>query len=141
MGIKTVLIPILQSLMLGRRVLRFATKFIVTASLFWIVSGYLADAFEEEEDQSGPETTTTSIAAGAQAPSDGVERKQVAEAEQVEEILVNLPDEMPEDAIHLPLWFRQRQVPATPYKESDPEWQGYVKFSRDNKKKKAVESM
>ena len=48
-----------------------------------------------------------------------------------------LPDEMPEDAIFVPLWIPKENPPYY-YKGSDPEWQGYQAFAKDRKKVKQV---
>lgn len=52
---------------------------------------------------------------------------------------VEVPDEMPEDAIFIPLWFA-RQLPPTFYKGTDPEWQSFIEFSKDKKRSQMVRS-
>ena len=52
---------------------------------------------------------------------------------------VKIPDEMPEDAVFIPLG-RVRQLPQTFYKGTDPEWQSFIEFSKDKKKSLAVRS-
>ena len=52
---------------------------------------------------------------------------------------VQVPDEMPEDAVFIPLG-PVRQLPQTFYKGTDPEWQSFIEFSKDKKKSLAVRS-
>ena len=52
---------------------------------------------------------------------------------------VKIPDEMPEDAIFIPLGFA-RQLPQTFYKGTDPEWQSFIEFSKDKKRSQLVRS-
>ena len=56
-----------------------------------------------------------------------------------EEEDVQIPDEMPEDAIFVPLGLA-RQLPQTFYKGTDPEWQSFIAFSKDKKRNQAVRS-
>ena len=52
---------------------------------------------------------------------------------------VEVPEVMPENAFFFPLG-RPRQIPQTYYKGTDPEWQSFIEFRRDNKRSGAVES-
>lgn len=62
----------------------------------------------------------------------------VKEGEEKEED-VQIPDEMPEDAIFVPLGFA-RKLPQTFYKGTDPEWQSFIEFSKDKKRSQLVRS-
>ena len=57
-----------------------------------------------------------------------------------EENEAEIPEEMPEDAIFIPLGFT-RQRPPTFYRGSDPEWQSFLEFRKDHDKEKAVRSI
>lgn len=70
----------------------------------------------------------------------GKDQKGDDDEEGDENLLVELPDELPEDAIFIPLWWGTKR-PDRYYKGSDPEWQSYVKFSHDKKKAHATRSM
>lgn len=50
-----------------------------------------------------------------------------------------IPDTLPEDALFIPLT-PVRQRPATLYKGSDPEWQSFVRFAQDRKRRSDIES-
>ena len=52
---------------------------------------------------------------------------------------VNIPEEMPEDALFIPLWFAHKK-PKTFYKGTDPEWQSFVDFSKDRKRSQFIRS-
>ena len=52
---------------------------------------------------------------------------------------VDIPEEMPEDALFIPLWFA-RKKPKTFYKGTDPEWQSFVDFSKDRKRSQFIRS-
>lgn len=62
----------------------------------------------------------------------------VNEGEEKEEDF-QVPDEIPEDAIFIPLGFA-RQLPQTFYKGTDPEWQSFIEFSKDKKRSQLVRS-
>jgi len=62
----------------------------------------------------------------------------VKEGEEKEED-VQIPDEMPEDAIFVPLGLA-RKLPQTFYKGTDPEWQSFIEFSKDKKRSQLVRS-
>lgn len=50
-----------------------------------------------------------------------------------------IPDTLPEDALFIPL-SPVRQRPAKLYKGSDPEWQSFVQFAQDRKRRSHIES-
>jgi len=52
---------------------------------------------------------------------------------------VEIPDKLPENATFIPLWFGTERE-RVKYKSSDPEWQGYLEFSRDKKKVEMLKS-
>ena len=53
------------------------------------------------------------------------------------EEVMGVPDEMPEDAVFIPLWFPKAK-PEYFYKGSDPEWQSYAAFARDRERRNKV---
>lgn len=61
------------------------------------------------------------------------------EAEKVAEEDVDVPEEMPEDAIFIPCGFAH-QKPQTFYKGTDPEWQSFVDFSKDRNRTQLIRS-
>ena len=94
----------------------------------------------EEEESQEPETKAPSISVAATTLPEGVEGTQAAEAEQVEELLVNVVDKKPEDVTFIPLWWG-KESPRQYFKKSDPEWQGFINFSNDKKKQESVKCM
>ena len=67
------------------------------------------------------------------------ENSKDVEAKHAEEEDVDIPEEMPEDALFIPLWFAQ-QKPKTLYKGTDPEWLSFVDLSRDRKRCQFIKS-
>lgn len=122
----------LSLLTVASRILRLAVQVAVTSYLFYLVNEYLL-GYEEEEDEPRAETAAPSIAVASKPIQQGVEGTKAPEAEQVEELLVQLPDKLPEGAVFIPLWWGTRR-PTTYYKNTDPEWQGYLKFVHDENK-------
>ena len=59
--------------------------------------------------------------------------------EESEEDDVQIPDQMPENAIFIPLGF-PRQLPRTFYKGTDPEWQSFMEFSKDKQRSLFIRS-
>lgn len=51
----------------------------------------------------------------------------------------DVPADMPEDALFIPLGFA-RQKPQAFYKGTDPEWQSFVDFSKDRKRSQLIRS-
>lgn len=88
-----------------------------TYSLNW----YLKDEKQEHDD------ATTQIEEGQE--EDGIE----------DEAEVEVPEEMPEDAIFIPLGLT-RQRPPEFYKGSGPEWQSFIEFNKDRDRQNAVRS-
>lgn len=95
-----------------RRTARLAFKLVVNLALFYYLTKHLLQEDNEEV----------------------VENKN-GEAEGEDE--VDVPEQMPEDAIFIPLWF-PKEKPQHLYKGSDPEWQSAVTFSKDREKVKKV---
>ena len=60
-------------------------------------------------------------------------------AEGAEEEDVDIPEEMPEDALFIPLGLA-RKKPQIFYKGTDPEWQSFVDFSKDRKRSQMIRS-
>lgn len=44
------------------------------------------------------------------------------------------------DPIFIPLPFTMRIVPSEPYKSTDPEWQAFVRVSKDREKVRGIQS-
>ena len=61
------------------------------------------------------------------------------DSKKAEEEDVDVPEEMPEDALFIPLGIA-RQKPQTFYKGTDPEWQSFVDFSKDRKRSQLIRS-
>ena len=118
------------------RILRFAAQVALTSFLIYLGNEYFL-GYEEEVDEPEPETTAPSIAIAPKPLQQGIEGTKAPEAEQVEELIIELPEKAPENAIFIPLW-RGKPRPATKYSTSDPEWQEYVKFSQDGKSIRAA---
>lgn len=60
--------------------------------------------------------------------------------EEPEEDDVEIPEDMPENAIFIPLSF-PRQLPRTFYKGTDPEWQSFIAFAKDKNRSLLIRSM
>ena len=54
-----------------------------------------------------------------------------------EEEDVDVPEEMPENAVFIPLGWAKKK-PKTFYKGTDPEWQSFVDFSKDRKRTQVI---
>ena len=67
------------------------------------------------------------------------ENSKAVETKDSEEDDADVPEEMPEDALFIPLWFA-REKPKTFYKGTDPEWQSFVDFSKDRKRSQFIRS-
>ena len=61
------------------------------------------------------------------------------DSKKTEDEEVDVPEEMPEDALFIPLGIA-RQKPQTFYKGTDPEWQSFVDFSKDRKRSQLIRS-
>ena len=70
---------------------------------------------------------------------DGDRAEKEGEEEAGNEDVVLVPEEIPDDAIFIPLGFT-RQRPQTYYKGSDPEWQSFIEFRKDRRREVAVRS-
>ena len=101
----------------------------------WILNR-LSEYFleDEEEDETGANASATKR---AKDDSESTQEEKTGDSEEEDEYLVDLPDQLPEDAIFIPLWWGKKK-PVEYYKGSDPEWKGYVKFAQDKQKVKAV---
>lgn len=97
-----------------------AIKFALGSILFLYVADFILGDVEEEVDHGKAKTEGE---AGQEGKEEGDD--------------FELPDEMPEDAIFVPLWIPKENPPYY-YKGSDPEWQGYQAFAKDRKKVKQV---
>ena len=86
------------------------------------------------EDDGGVTTNRAIESAGVEgngAKAEGAVMEADAEGD------VAVPDEIPDDAIFIPLG-RVRQRPKEYYKGSDQEWQNFVEFAQDKKKNALV---
>lgn len=73
------------------------------------------------------------------AGKDKVENSGEVKTENAEEEDVQVPEEMPEDALFIPLGFAHKK-PKTFYKGTDPEWRSFVDFSKDRKRTHFIKS-
>lgn len=94
----------------------------------YYISGYLIGEVDEYEQVARPHDEPSG--AKEEKESDGPEADRVKDRVEGEEDDVNVPNELPENAIFIPLWWGKKRPPEF-FKGSDPEWQGYVKFSMD----------
>ena len=72
-------------------------------------------------------------------PQQSENSKDVEAQKSEEEDDADIPEEMPEDALFIPLWFA-RKKPKTFYKGTDPEWQSFVDFSKDRQRSQFIRS-
>ena len=106
----------------------------------WLTALWIAEKVSDYilgiDSGNGEETQAKNQAVNTNKPAatEGKAAKKEEEAEEnADDYLVELPDELPEDAIFIPLSWGKRRPPVY-YKGTDPEWQNYVKFSHDKKK-------
>lgn len=127
------------------------------ATSFWLLAiglcmrqlGSFLEEEDEEEDKARPRQVKEVVqhvkkaAQGSKVGADGgetsdiepVERHHTTEQVTGEDDEDIVPDELPDDALFIPVgWPRQR--PQTYYKGTDPEWQSFVEFARDQKRVK-----
>ena len=98
--------------------MRTATKlFLNLLFAYYFTRHFLQDDEDRNDSKQGPDTGS----------------KQEEESEEE----MKVPDEMPEDAIFIPIWFPKAK-PQYFYKGSDPEWQSYTAFARDREKRNKV---
>ena len=111
-------------------------NFTLFGALYYLL---LADDDEEEasvqKEGSKGDDKWTLAKVGQEVTEDEGESRGAEEDD--EEVLV--PDTIPEDAYFIPLGFARRR-PQTYYKGSDPEWQGFIEFSKDRKRCMAIRS-
>lgn len=67
-------------------------------------------------------------------PNEGLEKDKIEDEADVE-----VPEEMPEDALFIPLGIT-RPRPQEFYKGSGPEWQSFIEFNKDRDRQNAVRS-
>ena len=103
---------------------------------------------EDDDEESGPGQVTEAVrqvkkaTEGEKLGPEGdvdldTEESQTTKASEQEEDSV--PDEQPEDSMFIPCgWPRER--PREFYKASDPEWQSFMEFARDDQRKRSVKS-
>lgn len=65
---------------------------------------------------------------------EGGDEEEEAESE------VEIPDELPEDALFIPVGLT-RQRPQEYYQGTDPEWQSFIEFRKDSGREKIIRSM
>lgn len=111
---------------MNSRLLKIAVEFAIVYALVEAAWRYLDLDAEEEE---GADKTTA------------VKKTQSEDGEHAEEgeDEVDIPENMPEDAIFIPLGFT-RQRPETFYKGTDPEWQSFIEYRKDREREPAVKS-
>lgn len=112
------------------------TRLALKSTLVLLITYYLIEFVleDEEEDAKGKAAVVPGLSLG------GTDTLQGASQPQEEELDVQLPDTTPEGAIFIPLWWAKERR-RTFYKGSDPEWQGFIKFAKDEKRKNLIRSM
>lgn len=123
-------------LIVSSRMLRLAFQVAISGYLFYLVNEYVF-GYEEEEVEPGADTAASSIALTVIQAEQGAEGAEALESDQADESLVQVPDKPPEGAIFIPLWWGKRSPPQF-WKSSDPEWQAYLKFAKDEEKRKEI---
>ena len=108
---------------------------LLAVTIWWF--DLLEDEEEEEDAKNGKTTISVKIVQKTPAAEPSGE---VVEKGEEDEDEVDIPEEMPEDAIFIPLGFTH-QRPREYYKGSDPEWQSFIEFRKDREREKAVRSM
>ena len=105
-----------------------AVEFAIVCALVEAAWRYL-DLDAEEEEEEGADKTTA------------VKKTQSEDGEHAEEgeDEVDIPENIPEDAIFIPLGLT-RQRPETFYKGTDPEWQSFIEYRKDREREPAVKS-
>lgn len=88
------------------------------------------------EEKAAEEKAAKKVQNAKSQESDKVEGD---DSKKTEEEDVDVPAEMPEDALFIPLGLA-RQKPQTFYKGTDPEWQSFVDFSKDRKRSQLIRS-
>ena len=112
-----------------------------------IVGYFVNKAFDywlpEDEEKKQTKSPTVVNVNQEDSPSEeasaGKEDSKEGSEEDSEEEWMDLPEELPEDAIFIPLWFARKR-PRQYYQGSDPEWQDFLKFARDQKRGQSLRS-
>ena len=127
-----------------------ASFWLLTIVLSWRQLGSLLDEEEEEEDKTRPRQVKEAVqqvkkaAQGEKLGADGGEASEIDQLEThatTQEVAGEddeddiIPEELPDDALFIPIGW-PRQGPQTYYKGSDPEWQSFIEFARDQKRVK-----
>lgn len=109
----------------------------IAGAALWYFDLLKDDEDEEEQQKSAKVEVPGKVATEFQHSE---EPKQAEKGEEEEDLEVDIPEELPEDAIFIPLGFT-RQRPQEFYKGSDPEWRSFVEFRRDRDREKKVRRM
>ena len=99
---------------------------------------YFRDDEEDEKDKSSKTTTLEKPTSLFQKSGD-LEPAEEGQHKEEQDEDVQIPEIMPEDAVFIPLGLT-RQRPRTFYKGSDPEWQSFIEFRKDQNQELAVRS-
>lgn len=130
--LRWVLLSLVMELRTDDTVYRRAQTAAVYLGAFGTYWHFILDA-EIEDDQAVTTDRGTEKAGGEE---NGVKREgAVTEAKAQDDIAV--PDEIPDDAIFIPLG-RARQRPKEYYKGSDQEWQSFMELAHDEKRNALV---
>ena len=114
----------------------FSLTFVSVAAVCWWF-----DLLEDEDEAEDANANKSTISIKIVRDSPPAEQSEAAaKTEEEDEDDVDIPEEMPEDAIFIPLGFTH-QRPQEFYKGSDPEWQSFIEFRKDREREKAVRSM
>lgn len=111
----------------------FLLKTTLVVATGYAILEYLDLDLEEEEEKAAP--------AKKKSEDGNIEGKEDGEEEEEEEAggEVQIPDEMPEDAIFIPVGLT-RQRPQEYYMGTDPEWQSFIEFRKDPGREKVIRS-
>lgn len=118
--------------------MRSVTFWACSLSASYYVLGWLDD--EEPETATSAQRGTTSNSVLTQQLESLGERDETHSVEGEEDVEDVVPDTLPDDAWFIPLGWAH-QCPQTYYKRSDPEWQSYLDFARDQRRNELVKGV
>ena len=104
----------------------------------WVDTPWKKAAAEEKAAEERAKSKAVKPTDAAEAQTSASSKDEGKSTEDEAEVII--PDELPEDALFIPLGV-VRQKPQTFYKGTDPEWQSFVNFSKDRKRAQFLRSM
>ncbi|KAL9126631.1 MAG: hypothetical protein Q9217_004351 [Psora testacea] len=115
---------------------RRAAQVLVRASLILLLAWYISDHVLEDDKEEAKSGVKSPSRALQNIDKDNLSNPDEEEEEE-EEAEMQLPENMPEDAVFIPLWF-PKQKPPYSYTASDPEWQSYATVAKDQEKREKL---